>query len=382
VRISGTEFSRRPEFLVVGSGLTGAVMARQLVDAGRSVLVLDRRPHVGGNVFDHVHASGVRVHTYGPHYFRTRSDDVWRFVNRFAAFYRYEACLQSRVEGGYANWPIAGSYIRRTVGDDWRPEFAGTPGNFEQAALSLMPRAIYETFVKEYNEKQWGVPATALRAELCRRFDVRHDDGPRLTPHHAHQGLPVDGYANMMRRMLDGIPVELGVDYLADRERFRPAVLTIFTGPIDAYFDHALGRLHYRGQRRETTYLPGVDRHQPAAQINEPRQAGGAHIRTLEWKQMMQPHEAAKVRGTVVTTETPYSPTDADAYEYPFPDDTNRALDRRYRAAADGLNDVLICGRLGEYQYFDMDHAIARALTLARRLITGRTAREILRGAA
>ncbi len=377
-----TPFRRTPEFLIVGSGLTGAVLARTLTDAGRSVLVIDRRSHLGGNVFDHTHESGVRVHTYGPHYFRTKSDDVWRFVNRFATFYRYEACLLSRVNGGYENWPIAASYIKRTVGENWRPEFSGKPRNFEEAALSLMPRAIYETFVKEYNEKQWGVPATQLQAELCRRFDVRLDDDPRLMPQHPHQGIPVEGYAVMMQRMLDGVRVELNIDYLSHREQFKPTAMTIFTGPIDAFFDYSLGRLHYRGQKRETKFLPDVDRYQPAGQVNEPLHTGGSHIRTLEWKQMMQPHVAGEICGTVITTETPFTPDRPDEYEYPFPDEANRQLYHRYRAAADGLSNVLICGRLGEYKYFDMDHAIARAMTLSQRLMAGSGVREIVRGAA
>lgn len=371
-----------PDYLVVGSGLTGAVIARTLADAGRSVLVLERRRHIGGNVHDHLHPSGIRVHTYGPHYFRTRSEAVWRFVNRFARFYPYEACLLSRVGNRYENWPVAASYIRRTVGEGWSPEFTGSPANFEEAALSLMPRAIYETFVKEYNEKQWGVPATELSADLCKRFDVRLDDDPRLTPRHRYQGIPVDGYAAMMSRMLAGIPVECDVDYLADRDAWRPRFMTIFTGPIDAFFNYRLGRLHYRGQRRDTRYLPDVQQHQPAAQVNEPLHAGGPHIRTLEWKQMMPPAQSAKVRGTVITTETPYTPIDPDAYEYPFPDAANRRLYADYRTLADRLDNVLICGRLGEYRYYDMDHAIARAQTLSQRILAGTTAREIARGAA
>jgi UDP-galactopyranose mutase len=375
-------YRRSPEYLVVGSGLTGAVIARTLVDAGRSVLVLERRRHVGGNVHDHLHESGIRVHTYGPHYFRTHSLAIWRFVNRFARFQRYEACLLSHIGGSYENWPIAASYIRRTVGDDWRPEFVGTPRNFEEAALSLMPRAIYETFVKEYNEKQWGVPATQLSAELCKRFDVRQDDDPRLMPNHPYQGIPIDGYAAMMEAMLEGIRVECNTDYLSDPSVVRPSVMTVFTGPIDAYFGYSLGRLHYRGQRRQTRYFADVDEYQPAGQINEPLHVAGRHIRTLEWKQIMPPRQTKGLRGTVITTETPFSPTDPDHYEYPFPDQANRLLYQRYRAMADRLADVLICGRLGEYKYFDMDHAIARAQTLAGRLLDGVGVRRLARGAA
>src|SRR5205814_8103604 len=141
------------DYLIVGSGLTGAGIARTLADAGRDVLVVDRRHHLGGNVHDHAHESGIRIHTYGPHYFRTSSERVWEFATRFAPFFEYQASLLSFVDCELAQWPIAGSYIKRKIGADWKPEFTGTPRNFEQAALAIMPRPIYEKFVKEYNEK-------------------------------------------------------------------------------------------------------------------------------------------------------------------------------------------------------------------------------------
>ena len=148
------------DYLIVGSGLTGAVISRILTDAGKRVLVLDRRSHLGGNVHDHFHPSGIRIHTYGPHYFRTNDDELWQFVNRFATFYKYEAALKSWVDGKYENWPIAASYIRRVIGEKWEPEFKGQAANFEEASLGMMPRLVYEKFVKGYNEKQWGVPAS------------------------------------------------------------------------------------------------------------------------------------------------------------------------------------------------------------------------------
>lgn len=370
----------RPDYLIVGAGLTGAVIARTLHEAGKQVLVVERRSHLGGNVYDHAHESGIRVHTYGPHYFRTSDDELWRFVNRFATFYAYEACVKSHVQGEYVNWPIGASYIRRTVGDDWHPEHTGPCANFEQAALSLMPRRVYELFVKEYNEKQWGVPTTTLAADLCRRFDVRLDDDPRLTPKHKHQGIPLEGYATMMTRMLAGIPVLLNVDYLSDRTLIKPRVLTVFTGPIDAFFGYSLGRLTYRGQQRTLGYLPDVDRFQVAAQVNEPLHAGGTHIRTLEWKHMMPPPLAARIKGTVITREVTVTPTNPDAYEYPFPDASNRQLYAKYRKLADAMGNVLVCGRLGEYKYFDMDQAIGRAMMLSKRLLSPFRTADLLAG--
>ncbi|MEO7557139.1 MAG: UDP-galactopyranose mutase [Acidimicrobiales bacterium] len=356
------------DYLIVGSGLTGAVIARTLVDLGREVLVVDRRPHLGGNVHDEIGPGGIRYHSYGPHYFRTNSQRVWELVNRFAEFYPYEAVLASWVDGRHERWPVAAEYIRRVVGETWSPAFNGAPTNFEEACLAMMPEAVYRSFVKGYTEKQWGVPAASLSAELAGRFDVRDDDDGRLK-HHRHQGIPVGGYSALMTEMLRDIPVRLGVDFLTPGERLRERRRLVFTGPIDELFGFDLGRLAYRGQRREHTYLPDVVEHQPYGQVNNPEPVPGSPVRTLEWKHMLSDEERKVAVGTLLTTETPMSPSDPNEYEYPFPDETNKALYRRYRARASAIDGLLVCGRLGEYRYYDMDQAIARALVLAKRIV-------------
>lgn len=357
------------DYLVVGSGLTGTVIARTLADAGKKVLILERRPHAGGNVHDHVHPSGIRVHTYGPHYFRTSSLRIWQYVTRFSGFYKFEGVIKSFVDQQFANWPISAEYIRRNIGESWTPEFAGTPRNFEEAALSLMPRMIYEKFVKEYSEKQWGVPAGQLSASLCKRFDIHHDNDPRLKPHSTYQGIPECGYAEWMSRMLAGIPVLLNYDYLAHRGEIQHLRKLIYTGPIDEFFNFELGKLTYRGQRRTHQYLSDVTCMQPCGQINYPLHSQGALVRRLEWKHMLQPEYARAIAGTVLTDEIPYTPENPEDYEYPFPDSINADLYQRYREKADALPDVLICGRLGEYRYYDMDQAIGRAIDLAEKII-------------
>lgn len=359
--------------VIVGSGLTGAVIGRKLADAGWSVVVLDRRPHLGGNVYDTYHSSGIRVHPHGPHYFRTNDPELWKFVNRFAEFYKYEAILKSFVDERYENWPIAASYIRRTVGENWKPEFTGQPTNFEEASLAMMPRVVYEKFVKGYTEKQWGVPAKTLSVSLAKRFDVREDDEPRLM-RHQFQGLPVKGYANMMERMLAGIRVVLDCDYLKHRDDFHAKKLTVFTGPVDEYFGFDLGRLKYRGQQRTEEYLSDVDFAQPCGQVNNPDPSNGPHIRTLEWKHMMHPEKLGNIRGTVLTRETTVTPSDPNNYEYPFPDEANSLLYNAYRERAKAIPNLLVCGRLGEYRYYDMDQAIARAMLLAKRILNGAAA--------
>lgn len=359
---------RETDYLIVGSGLTGATIARTLHDAGKRVLVLDRRSHLGGNVHDHVHESGLRVHTYGPHYFRTNSERIWKFVNRFAEFYRYEARLKTLVDGKYENWPIAGSCVRRMVGTSWTPGFVGEPTDFEEASLAMMPRLIYEKFIQGYSEKQWGVPPTQLAAALARRFDVREDDDPRLVKHR-YQGIPKQGYAGFMRDMLQGIPFILNFDYLRHRDEIKAQQLLVFTGPIDEFFSFDMGRLHYRGQKREHTWIPDVDFAQPCGQVNNPDLNAGAHIRTLEWKHLMPPAKADEIHGTLLTREVTVSPTDPNHYEYPFPDETNRVLFERYQQRAGQIPNLLICGRLGEYRYYDMDQAIGRAMSLVEKIL-------------
>lgn len=355
------------DYLIVGSGLTGATIARLLADAGREVLVVERRPHVGGNVHDHFHPSGIRIHSYGPHYFRTSSDRIWHFVNRFSSFYDYEAIVKSYVDGAYENWPIAADYIQRTLGESWKVSFEGTPRNFEEASLAMMPQPIYEKFVKGYTEKQWGVPASDLAADLAGRFEVRRDNDPRLKKS-KYQGIPSEGYHEFMSNMLDGIPIILNFDYLIRRGEIKFRKNAIFTGPIDEFFGFDLGHLTYRSQKREHEYFPDVDYALPCGQVNNPN-SNSPHIRTLEWKHMMPQDYARRISGTVLTREIPFSPKDPDSYEYPFPSASNFSLYERYRKRAADMPGFVLCGRLGEYRYYDMDEAIANAMDLAKRII-------------
>lgn len=354
------------DYLVVGSGLTGATIARLLADAGRDVLVLERRSHLGGNVYDFVHESGIRIHAYGPHYFRTSSERIWQFVNRFSPFHRFEAVVMTSVHGRLENWPVSRTYIRNTVGHEWKVAFRGTPSNFEEASLALMPRVVYETFVKDYTEKQWGVPASQLSVDLARRFDVRDNADRRLT-RHRWQGIPTNGYATFIAELLRGIPVLLNCDYLLHGGDFHARQCVVYTGPIDEFFGFDLGRLAYRAQRREVVYEANKQFEQPVVQVNNPCRSDGPHVRTIEWKHLMPSDFAHRIQGTVLTRETPFTPICANDYEYPFPEERNRRLYNEYRQRADALRNTIIAGRLGEYRYYDMDQAIARAMVIAKR---------------
>jgi len=329
---------------------------------------LDRRNHYGGNVHDHYHPSGIRIHSYGPHYFRTNSLQLWNFVNRFSAFYKYEASLKSYVDGEFENWPIAGSYIKKAVGQDWEASFVGEPENFEEASLKIMPELIYKKFVKEYTEKQWGIEARNLDTILAKRFDVREDDEPRLM-RHTYQGIPLNGYSEFMKNLVEGIPLMLNMDYLQNREMFDIKKKLIFSGPIDEFFNFEFGKLKYRGQQRVHTYLENTEFYQPCGQVNYPLTEQGKHVRILEWKHMLSPEYIKKSKGTVITKEIPFTPTDPNDYEYPFPDYQNKQVYKQYELRALADPKLLICGRLGEYKYYDMDQAIARAMSLVNKIV-------------
>lgn len=353
------------DYLVVGSGLTGATIARVLADAGREVLVLERRSHIGGNVHDSVHPSGIRIHTYGPHYFRTSSERIWRFVTRFGAFARFAPVVMTQVDGTLQHWPVTSEYIRSLIGDAWQPAFDGTPSNFEEASLALMPQAVYDRFVRGYSEKQWGVSPTLLSPELARRFEVRACGDRQLT-RHRWQGIPVNGYSEFMEAMLEDIPVLLNCDYSHTRGDVRFRKNLIYTGAIDEFFAYDLGRLSYRAQLREHQYIPDCGFVQPVVQLNNPSLDEGPHIRTIEWKHLLPPETAALLRGSVITREIPFTPVSSDQNEYPFPDPENRALYEAYRQRMGADAQTVIAGRLGEYRYLDMDQAIARAMHICR----------------
>jgi len=357
--------------VVVGSGLTGATIARLARDAGHSVTVLERRVVVGGNVRDVRHESGIVLHPFGPHYFRTSSERIWKFVTRFASFRPFAAEIKTMVDGVAENWPVTADYVQRHCGPHWTPEFTGEPGNFEQACLAMMPRLVYEKFVRGYTEKQWGVPAASLEASLAARVEVRRTADRRLKTS-AHQGLPSIGYSAFMETLFAGIEVRCGVDFLAHREALAGRRLTVFTGAIDEYFGFDLGRLDYRAQRRRHLWLGRTEYKHATVQTNFPDPADGAFIREIEWKHTMPAEEAAAIEGTLVTQEYPVAPEHPDQYEYPFPSDANQRLYETYAERARAFPDLLICGRLGEYRYYDMDQAIARAMTLFERRVLPR----------
>lgn len=313
------------DYLVVGAGLTGATIARMLTDAGRDVIVLDRRRHVGGNCRDEVHACGIRYGVYGPHYFRTNSDRIWDWAQRFGEFFNFEARVMTLVRGQLALWPLC----------------------FHDADLTSVA-------VGDYNKKMWG---TDVPQEALGRIPPYVDGRLKQDK---HQGLPVNGYSAWIAEMLKGI--EVGTNYQRWQHRGVHPRMLVYTGAIDEFYNHEYGRLEYRGQNRELVRSPQRISVQPVCQVNLPS-LDVAPIRCIEWNHLMP--KPSWDAGSLVTFETPTS----DVHEYPVNTLRNQEIYKKYRARADADDKLVICGRLGEYRYLDMDQAIARAMTVAEKLL-------------
>ncbi len=352
----------KTDYVIVGAGLTGATIARILKDHNQEVIILDRKDHIAGNVYDYMHESGAMIHKYGPHYFRCGSEKIWNFLNRFTEFYNWSATLRSKVGNEYLNWPVNQDYIEKIAGKNWNL-FKGEPSNFEEACLAKMPKELYEIFIKGYTEKQWGVKTTELDKELASRITINKSNVNTLTPNHRWNALPKKGYTEMVKNIIGDIDVKLEFDYLKNRDNVVANKLLVFTGPIDEFFDYKYGKLKYRGQKRRIEYLLYTDEYQPCIQVNYPN-IEDPRIRTIEWKYLYPEEKKNRVDGTVLTHETPFTPENSNQYEYPFPDKLNKSLYEKYKADAEKLDNILICGRLGEYKYYDMDQAIGRAMML------------------
>ena len=361
---------REYDDLIVGAGLFGATFARQMTRRGRRVLVIDKREHVGGNVYTR-ELEGIQVHQYGAHIFHTNDKAVWDYVNRFAEFNRYTNSPVANYRGELFSLPfnmytfnkLWGVVTPREAEEKIRQqrEAAGIsePKNLEEQAISLVGTDVYEKLVKGYTEKQWGRPCSELPAFIIRRLPVRFTfDNNYFNAR--FQGIPVGGYTAMVERMLSGIEVRLGVDYLEDKAAWDAlADRVVYTGPIDRYFDYCFGPLEYRSVRFETQVLD-MPNYQGNAVVNYTDRET-PYTRVIEHKHF----EFGTQPKTVISREYSSEWKLGDEPYYPVNDEKNRELYERYRALADKEEHVLFGGRLGEYKYYDMDAVIARALALA-----------------
>lgn len=360
------------DYLIVGAGLFGSVFAREAVKAGRRCLVIDRRNNTGGNIRCE-NIDGINVHRYGAHIFHTSDREVWRYVNSFVEFNRFInsplACYRGRLYNlpfnmntFYRLWGVRTPAEAAAKLDEQRAPYAGTaaPANFEEQALRLCGRDIYETLIKGYTEKQWGRPARMLPAGIIKRVPLRLTFDNNYF-NDLYQGIPAGGYNRLTDALLDGVEVRLGTDYFDHRAELDALARTVvFTGMIDKYFDYRCGRLEYRSLRFETKRLDIPD-FQGNAVVNY-TSADVPYTRIIEHKHF----EYGTQPATVVTYEYPEAWDDSREPYYPVNDRRNEAIAAEYKRMAREQAGVVFGGRLGQYAYFDMDDTVAEALRLFR----------------
>ena len=364
------------DYLIVGAGLYGAVFAREAAEAGKKVLVIDKRPNIAGNVYTE-DVEGIKVHVYGAHIFHTNNREVWDYVNRFAAFNRFTNSPVANYKGELYSlpfnmytfnkmWGVVTPEEAATKIAEQRKEISGEPKNLEEQAISLVGRDIFEKLVKGYTEKQWGRDCKDLPAFIIRRLPVRLTfDNNYFNA--LYQGIPTEGYTKLVERLLDGIEVRLDCDYLENREALEQlAGRVVYTGPIDAFFGFRLGTLEYRSVRFETELLDQPNFQGNAAVNYTDRETPWTRIIEHKWFTFGKDEQGNDLPKTVISREYSAEWKPGDEPYYPVNDEKNSALYQQYKALAEREEKVVFGGRLGEYKYYDMDQVIAAALRKAR----------------
>ena len=363
-------------YLIVGSGLFGSVFARQAADAGKKVLVIDKRPNIAGNVYTEK-VEGINFHKYGAHIFHTNNTEVWNYVNRFATFNRFTNSPVANYKGELYSMPFNMYTFNKMWGvvtpeeaaakiEEQKKEITGEPQNLEEQAISLVGRDIYEKLVKGYTEKQWGRDCKELPAFIIRRLPVRLTfDNNYFNA--LYQGIPIGGYTKLVENLLEGIEVRLNEDYLEDKEKWNAmAEKVVYTGAIDAYFDYTLGNLEYRSVRFENEILD-VPNFQGNAAVNyTDKETPWTRIIEHKWFEFGKDENGNDLPKTIISKEYSSEWKPGDEPYYPVNDKKNGELYQKYKALAEKEENIIFGGRLGEYKYYDMDAVIASALECAR----------------
>jgi UDP-galactopyranose mutase len=360
------------DYLIVGSGLYGAVCARELTDRGHRCLVVEKRDHPAGNVYTEL-MDDVCVHVYGAHIFHTDDREIWEYVNRFAAFNNFINSPIANYRGEIYNLPFNMNTFRQMWGvitpqeaqaviRQQQQEIEGEPQNLEEQAISLVGRDLYEKLIKGYTEKQWGRPCTELPSFIIRRLPVRFTYDNNYF-NDRYQGIPLDGYTALVERLLQGIELRMGVDYYQHRQELDGLVeRMVFTGQIDEFYGYRFGALEWRSLRFETETL-AMENYQGVVAVNY-TDSETPYTRILEHKHFVSGTQPQ----TVITREYPLAwQKGMDAY-YPVNDDKNQERFQQYAELAAQESRLVFGGRLGEYRYYDMDDAIKAALALVHRL--------------
>ncbi|WP_462365237.1 UDP-galactopyranose mutase [Ruminococcus callidus] len=364
-------------YLIVGSGLYGATIAQQAKKAGKSVLVIDKRPNVGGNIYTEK-VEGINVHKYGAHIFHTNNKEVWDYVTSFVDFNRFTNSPVANYKGELYSMPFNMYTFNKMWGvvtpeeaaakiEEQKKEITGEPKNLEEQAISLVGRDIYEKLVKGYTEKQWGRDCKDLPAFIIKRLPVRLTfDNNYFNA--LYQGIPIGGYTKLIEKMLEGIEVRLNVDYLENKEELdKLAEKVIYTGPIDAYFDYKLGTLEYRSVRFENEILDKPNFQGNAAVNYTDRETPWTRIIEHKWFEFGKDENGNDLPKTVISREYSSEWKLGDEPYYPVNDAKNSTLYEQYKALAEAEGNVIFGGRLGEYKYYDMDKTIEVALTAAKK---------------
>ena len=350
-------------YLIVGSGLAGSTYARLLKDQGKSVIVIEKRNHIGGNIYTE-NIEGINVHKYGAHIFHTNNKSVWDFVNRFAKFNDYKHNVLANYKGEIYNLPFNMNTFKKM----WNvntPEEAkdiikkqsqgiNNPGNLEEQCIAMVGTDIYNKLVKGYTEKQWGRDCKQLPSFIIKRLPLRFEYDNNYY-NAKYQGIPVGGFTKLIENMLEGIEVKLNYDFLKHKNDIEYNTL-IYTGPLDAFFDYKLGHLEYRSLRFEEEVL-NTHQFQEASVINY-TDKDIPYTRIIEHKHFEQINSPK----TIITKEYPLEWKQGDEPYYPINDEKNTKLYNEYKELANKLSNVIFTGRLAEYKYYDMDKIVEKVI--------------------
>lgn len=362
------------DYLIVGAGLFGSVFAHEAKKKGKKVLVIDKRSHIGGNIYTE-NINGIQVHKYGAHIFHTSSKEIWDYIQQFAEFNRYTNAPVAKYKNELYNlpfnmntfskmWGITTPAEAQKIIDEQRAEIKDEPKNLEEQAISLVGRDIYEKLIKGYTEKQWGRKATELPSFIIKRLPVRmvYDNNYF---NDKYQGIPIGGYNKLIEKMLDGIDVQLNTDFFENRDELtQKADKILFTGMIDEYYNYCYGKLEYRSLYFETEDLP-ISNYQGNAVVNY-TEYEIPYTRIIEHKHFEYGCQGGcETDHTVITKEFPANWEDGNEPYYPMNDNKNNELYSKYKALADNEKNVIFGGRLGMYKYYDMHNIIAEALKCA-----------------
>ena len=357
------------DYLIVGAGLYGSMFAYRASKAGKKCLVIDRNPHIGGGCFTE-RVNGINVHKYGPHIFHTSNKDVWDFMKSLVPFNGFInspiACYKGKrynlpfnMNTFHQLWGVNTPDEAKEIIDRQRAEYADIeePRNLEEQALKLAGRDIYETLVKGYSEKQWGMKATEIPAFVIRRLPFRFEFNNNYF-NDTYQGIPIGGYTKIFEKLLDGCELRLDTDYFSNREYFDGlAEKTVYTGQIDAFYNYRFGELDFRSLRFEHKVLEGVEDFQGNAVVNY-TEAKVPYTRCIEHKHF----EFGKQPDTVITYEYSRKWEKGAAPYYPINNDRNNTLYAKYAQLAEKEKNVIFGGRLAEYKYYDMHQIVEKVL--------------------